>query len=77
MVLPLSGLTNTGDMAEGLTTALDLQEPLLSDLCGKGEHMVLTLKMTVVICNVDEIELTQSHFHYQLFFSNIECLNYS
>jgi hypothetical protein len=35
---------NTGDVTQGLTTALDLQEPPVSDLRGQGAQMVLSLK---------------------------------
>jgi hypothetical protein len=40
----LNGWANTGDMAEGLTTALDLQKPLVNDPCGQGAQMVLNFK---------------------------------
>jgi hypothetical protein len=43
-----SGLANTGDVAEALTTALDLQKPPVSDLHGQGVQIVLILKMTPV-----------------------------
>jgi hypothetical protein len=36
-------------MAEALTTALDLQKPLVNDLHGQGVQMVLTLKMTFIL----------------------------
>jgi hypothetical protein len=42
-----NGLANTGDVAEVLT-AIDLQEPPVSDLLGKRPQMVLTLKMFLV-----------------------------
>jgi hypothetical protein len=35
-------------MREGLMTALDIQKPLVNDLCGQGAQTVLTLKMTYV-----------------------------
>jgi hypothetical protein len=35
-------------VAEGLTTALDLQKPHVNDLRGHGAQMVIALKMTVV-----------------------------
>jgi hypothetical protein len=36
-------------VAEGLTTALDLKDPKISDLRGKDAQMVLTLKVTYII----------------------------
>jgi hypothetical protein len=41
-----TGSTNTGDVAECLTTALYLQKPLVSDLRRQASQLVLTLKMT-------------------------------
>jgi hypothetical protein len=35
---------NTGDVAEVLTTALDLQKPPINDLRRQGAQTVLTLK---------------------------------
>jgi hypothetical protein len=40
-------------VADGLMTALDLQKPLVNDLHGQGAQMVLTLKMTYVLKNVN------------------------
>jgi hypothetical protein len=37
----LSGSANTGDVAEGLTTALDLQKPPVNDLRRQDAQMVL------------------------------------
>jgi hypothetical protein len=36
----LSESANPGDVAEGLTTALDVQKPLVSDLRGQGAQCV-------------------------------------
>jgi hypothetical protein len=44
----LNGSANTGDVAEALMTALDLQKPLVNDLRRQGAQMVLTLKMTII-----------------------------
>jgi hypothetical protein len=45
----LNGLANTGDLAMGLMTALDLLKPSVNDLHGLDAQMVLTLKITLVL----------------------------
>jgi hypothetical protein len=42
--ISLGGSANTGNMTESLTTALDLQKPLASDLHGQGMQMIHALK---------------------------------
>jgi hypothetical protein len=44
----LNDFANTGDMAEGLMTAFNLQNPLTCGLGGQGVQMVLALKITLV-----------------------------
>jgi hypothetical protein len=36
-------------MAEGLTTALNLQKPPVNDLCRQGAEMALTFKMALAL----------------------------
>jgi hypothetical protein len=45
----LNGSANIEKVADGMTTALDLQKPLINDLHGQGAQMVLTLKMTLIL----------------------------
>jgi hypothetical protein len=40
---------NTGDVADGLMIALNLQKPLVSDLHGQSAQIVLTLKNDLCI----------------------------
>lgn len=45
----LKSSENTGDVAEGLMTALELQKPLVNDLGMLDAQMFLTLKMTLIV----------------------------
>jgi hypothetical protein len=47
--ISLDGLANAGDVAEGLTTVLDLQKPPVKDPRWQGAQMDLTLKMTFLV----------------------------
>jgi hypothetical protein len=44
-------------VAEGLTTALNLQKPLISDLHGQGVEMVLTLKMACIVSDLAWVQI--------------------
>jgi hypothetical protein len=47
--ISFSDLAKHLDVAESLITALSLQLPLVSDLCGQGSNMVLILKITYIV----------------------------
>jgi hypothetical protein len=57
-------LANTGDVAEGLMTVLDLQKPLVNDLYGQGAQKVL--KMTRVHCFVKVVYVELNRFEFQI-----------
>jgi hypothetical protein len=38
-----------GTGSDSLTAALDIQKPLVNDLCGQGAQMALTLKLTLTL----------------------------
>jgi hypothetical protein len=62
-------MENTGDMAEGLTTAVDFQKASVTDLNMQGTQMVLALGMTIVITQVVQMFHAFMELEYSLLFS--------